>query len=91
MKNLQSTLYFSDFSFFKALKTSMSSVNKPVIKTWSRSSLITSNFLGLKLKIYNGKDFIPLTISEDMIGHKLGEFAATRAKFEFKKKKRKKK
>ena len=52
--------------------------NKKPIKTWSRKSTIIPDFVGVSFLIYNGKKFIPITISEDMVGHKLGEFAPTR-------------
>ena len=55
--------------------------NRKPIKTWSRKSTIIPNFVGLSFLIYNGKKFIPITISEDMVGHKLGEFAPTRTFF----------
>ena len=48
------------------------------IKTWSRKSTIIPDFVGVSFLIYNGKKFIPITVSEDMVGHKLGEFAPTR-------------
>lgn len=51
---------------------------KKVIKTWSRSSMITPDFIGLTIAVHNGKQFIPVYITENMVGHKLGEFAATR-------------
>ena len=51
------------------------------IKTWSRKSTIIPDFVGLSFLIYNGKKFIPLTVSEDMVGHKFGEFAPTRQFF----------
>lgn len=51
---------------------------KNVIKTWSRSSMVTPDFVGLTLAVHNGKQFIPVFITEDMVGHKLGEFAPTR-------------
>ena len=54
-----------------------SGVKKP-IKTWSRSSTIIPDFVGHSFLIHNGKSFIPITISEEMVGHKLGEFAPTR-------------
>ena len=59
-------------------------------KVWARSTIIIKDFVGLKLRIYNGREFIPLSIIPDMIGHKLGEFVPTRARYEFKKKKKKK-
>ncbi len=52
--------------------------SKKVIKTWSRSSMITPDFIGLTLAVHNGKQFIPVFITENMVGHKLGEFAPTR-------------
>ena len=54
------------------------SANKKPIKTWSRSSTIIPDFVGHSFLIHNGKSFIPITISEEMVGHKLGEFAPTR-------------
>ncbi|MEK9639044.1 MAG: 30S ribosomal protein S19, partial [Pelagibacteraceae bacterium] len=51
---------------------------KKPIKTWSRNSTIIPEFVGHSYLIHNGKSFIPITISEEMVGHKLGEFAATR-------------
>ena len=64
----------------KAEKQKNDSIKKP-IKTWSRKSTIIPDFIGLSFLIYNGKKFIPLTISEDMVGHKFGEFAPTRQFF----------
>ena len=52
-------------------------IKKP-IKTWSRDSTIIPEFVGHSFLIHNGKSFIPITVSEEMVGHKLGEFAATR-------------
>ena len=51
---------------------------KKVIKTWSRSSMITPDFIGLTIAVHNGKQFIPVYVTENMVGHKLGEFAPTR-------------
>lgn len=51
---------------------------KKVIKTWSRRSMITPDFVGHTIAIHNGKQFIPVYISENMVGHKLGEFSPTR-------------
>lgn len=51
---------------------------KTVIKTWSRRSTIFPDFVGHTIAVHNGKEFIPVYITEDMVGHKLGEFAATR-------------
>jgi small subunit ribosomal protein S19 len=51
---------------------------KTAIKTWSRRSTIIPDFVGLTFSVYNGKQFIPVYVSENMVGHKLGEFAPTR-------------
>lgn len=53
------------------------SVKKPV-KTWSRRSMVVPDMIGLTIAVHNGRDFVPVYITENMIGHKLGEFAATR-------------
>ena len=56
-----------------------SAVNKKsVIKTWSRASMITPDFVGQTIAVHNGRQFIPVFITENMVGHKLGEFALTR-------------
>ena len=60
------------------------------VKTRSRSSTISSDFVGLRFRVHNGKDFIPVVISPEMVGYKLGEFVSTRVRYEFKKKKKKK-
>ena len=52
--------------------------SKEPIKTWSRRSTITPDFVGLTVAVHNGRQHVPLLISENMVGHKLGEFAATR-------------
>ena len=52
--------------------------SKKVIKTWSRRSTITPDFIGLTIAVHNGKQHIPVYVSENMVGHKLGEFALTR-------------
>ncbi|HYX06785.1 MAG TPA: 30S ribosomal protein S19 [Bacteroidales bacterium] len=52
--------------------------SKKVIKTWSRASMISPDFVGLTFAVHNGKQFIPVYITENMVGHKLGEFAPTR-------------
>ncbi|MDR1365891.1 MAG: 30S ribosomal protein S19 [Holosporales bacterium] len=56
----------------------MESGRKDVIKTWSRRSTIIPDFVGVNFAVHNGKKFIPVYVTEDMIGHKLGEFAPTR-------------
>lgn len=52
--------------------------SKKIIKTWSRRSTITPDFIGLSFAVHNGKKFIPVFVTENMVGHKLGEFAPTR-------------
>ena len=55
--------------------------DKKAIKTWSRRSTILPQFVGLTFNVYNGQKFIPVSVSEEMVGHKLGEFAPTRNYF----------
>jgi len=69
---------FVEESLIKKVEKQKNETNKKPIKTWSRKSTIIPEFVGLSFLIYNGKKFIQLTISEDMVGHKLGEFAPTR-------------
>ena len=64
----------------KAQEASESSRNE-VIKTWSRRSTILPEFIGLSFAVHNGKKFIPVNVTEDMVGHKLGEFSPTRTFF----------
>jgi small subunit ribosomal protein S19 len=52
--------------------------DKKPIKTWSRKSMITPDFVGLNFAVHNGKTFVPVYVTENMVGHKLGEFAPTR-------------
>ena len=68
-------------SLLKKIDKLKDTSNKKPIKTWSRKSTIIPDFVGVSFLIYNGKKFIPITISEDMVGHKLGEFAPTRTFF----------
>ena len=56
----------------------LESNDKRPIKTWSRRSMITPDFVGLTIQVHNGRQHVPVFISEDMVGHKLGEFALTR-------------
>jgi small subunit ribosomal protein S19 len=62
----------------KVEKARAEGIKKP-IKTWSRRSTIMPDFIGLTIAVHNGKQHVPLLITENMVGHKLGEFAATRA------------
>jgi small subunit ribosomal protein S19 len=52
---------------------------KSVIKTWSRASMITPDFVGQTIAVHNGKQFVPVYVTENMVGHKLGEFSPTRS------------
>ena len=69
---------FVEESLIKKVDKQKNDPSKKPIKTWSRKSTIIPDFVGISFLIYNGKKFIPITISEDMVGHKLGEFAPTR-------------
>lgn len=65
-------------SLLKKIMKMVDSKKKSVIKTWSRRSMITPDFVGFTLAVHNGNKFIPVFVSENMVGHKLGEFAPTR-------------
>ena len=69
---------FVEESLMKKVDKYKADPKKIPIKTWSRKSTIIPDFVGVSFLIYNGKKFIPITISEDMVGHKLGEFSPTR-------------
>ena len=72
---------FVEESLMKKVDKYKTDPKKIPIKTWSRKSTILPDFVGVSFLIYNGKKFIPITVSEDMVGHKLGEFAPTRSFF----------
>ena len=69
---------FVDITLIKKAEKVSESGRKEVIKTWSRRSTILPQFVGLTFGVYNGKKFIPVLVSENMVGHKLGEFSPTR-------------
>ena len=69
---------FADEHLLKKVDALNAAGEKTVIKTWSRRSTIYPDFIGHTIAVHNGKDFIPVYITEDMVGHKLGEFALTR-------------
>ncbi len=69
---------FVDPSLLKKVEKLKGKTNVAPIKTWSRKSTIIPEFVGISFLIYNGKKFIPIKISEEMVGHKLGEFSPTR-------------
>ena len=69
---------FADKKLLKKVQKLNESGKKEVIKTWSRRSTIFPDFIGHTFAVHNGKEFIPVYVTEDMVGHKLGEFALTR-------------
>ena len=69
---------FADKSLLNKIKKLNESNKKEVVKTWSRRSTIFPEFIGHTIAVHNGREFIPVYITEDMVGHKLGEFALTR-------------
>jgi small subunit ribosomal protein S19 len=69
---------FVDKSLMNKIVKLNESNKKEVVKTWSRRSTIFPDFIGHTIAVHNGKDFIPVYVTEDMVGHKLGEFALTR-------------
>jgi small subunit ribosomal protein S19 len=69
---------FTDLHLLKKVEVLNTKSQKSVVKTWSRRSTIVPNFIGHTLAVHNGKKFIPVYVTENMVGHKLGEFSATR-------------
>jgi len=69
---------FVDLHLMKKVETAAANNEKRPIKTWSRRSMVLPDMVGLTIAVHNGRQHIPVFISEDMVGHKLGEFAATR-------------
>ena len=69
---------YIDFRLRKKIDIMNDSGNKKVIETWSRRSMISPDFVGHTFAVHNGKKFIPVFITENMVGHKLGEFSPTR-------------
>jgi len=69
---------FVDLHLTKKVEQAMSEGSKKPIKTWSRRSTITPDFVGYTIAVHNGRQHVPVLISENMVGHKLGEFAPTR-------------
>ena len=69
---------FCDASLVKKVETAQANKDKKPIKTWSRRSTILPDFIGLTIAVHNGKQHVPVYVSENMVGHKLGEFAPTR-------------
>jgi small subunit ribosomal protein S19 len=69
---------FVDLHLLKKVEAAASSNSKKPIKTWSRRSMILPEMVGLTIAVHNGKAHVPVLVNENMVGHKLGEFAATR-------------
>jgi len=69
---------FIHYKLEKKVLDNQAANKKTVIKTWSRASVISPDFVGLTIAVHNGNKFIPVYVTENMVGHKLGEFAPTR-------------
>ena len=69
---------FIDHHLLKKVEVAAAANNKRPIKTWSRRSMISPEMVGLTLAIHNGRQHVPVLVNENMVGHKLGEFAVTR-------------
>ncbi|MBO6516955.1 MAG: 30S ribosomal protein S19 [Bacteroidia bacterium] len=69
---------FVDYKLERKVDAQNEAGKKSVIKTWSRRSMITPDFVGHTIAVHNGNKFIPVYVTENMVGHKLGEFAPTR-------------
>ena len=69
---------FVCIKLIKKVSANIDSNKKSVVKTWSRASMIIPDFVGQTIAVHNGKQFIPVFITENMVGHKLGEFSPTR-------------
>ena len=69
---------YIDQKLLAKIDVAVAANDKKPIKTWSRASMITPDFVGLNFAVHNGKTFVPVYVTENMVGHKLGEFAPTR-------------
>lgn len=69
---------FIDLHLLKKVEVAVEKNNRKPIKTWSRRSMILPHMVGLTIAVHNGRQHVPVLVNEDMVGHKLGEFAATR-------------
>jgi small subunit ribosomal protein S19 len=72
---------FVDDNLLKKVEKATDSMSRRIIKTWSRRSTILPEFVGHTFAVHNGRKFLPVFVTEDMVGHKLGEFAPTRTFF----------
>ncbi|MDH5433263.1 MAG: 30S ribosomal protein S19 [Gammaproteobacteria bacterium] len=69
---------FIDLHLLKKVEDAVATNNRKPIKTWSRRSMISPEMVGLTIAVHNGRQHVPVLVNEDMVGHKLGEFAPTR-------------
>ena len=69
---------FIDLHLLKKVETAAEKNDRKPVKTWSRRSMVLPQMVGLTIAVHNGRQHVPVIVSEDMVGHKLGEFAATR-------------
>ena len=69
---------FIDLHLMKKVEAAVESNDRRPIKTWSRRSMVSPDMVGLTIAVHNGRQHVPISINEDMVGHKLGEFAMTR-------------
>lgn len=69
---------FCDEHLVKKVQTARQTQDRKVIKTWSRRSTVLPDFVGMTFAVHNGKKFVPVYVTENMVGHKMGEFAPTR-------------
>tara|TARA_B100001248_G_scaffold252210_1_gene228114 strand:- start:682 stop:951 length:270 start_codon:yes stop_codon:yes gene_type:complete len=70
--------FFVDVHLLKKVEVAQATNDRKPIQTWSRRSTITPDFVGLNFNVHNGKSFLPVYVTENMVGHKLGEFSPTR-------------
>ena len=69
---------FIDLHLMKKVETALEANDRRPIKTWSRRSMVSPDMVGLTIAVHNGRQHVPVLVNEDMVGHKLGEFAVTR-------------
>ena len=69
---------FIDLHLMKKVEAAVGSNDRRPIKTWSRRSMVSPDMVGLTIAVHNGRQHVPILVNEDMVGHKLGEFAVTR-------------
>lgn len=77
-RSLKKGPFIADHLIKKVMKAKAEPSKRTVIKTWSRASTISPDMVGLTIAVHNGKQFVPVLVTENLVGHKLGEFAQTR-------------